>query len=25
VLDSALDETSGPQGDWLKAKLDTIN
>ncbi len=24
VLDSALDETSGPQGDWLKAKLDTI-
>lgn len=24
VLDSSLDETSGPQGDWLKAKLDTI-
>jgi Icc-related predicted phosphoesterase len=24
VLDSALDETSGPQGDWLKAKLDAI-
>ncbi len=24
VLDSSLDETSGPQGDWLKTKLDTI-
>lgn len=24
VLDSSLEETSGPQGDWLKAKLDTI-
>jgi Icc-related predicted phosphoesterase len=24
VLDSALDETSGPQGQWLAGKLDTI-
>jgi 3',5'-cyclic AMP phosphodiesterase CpdA len=24
VLDSALDETSGPQGQWLAAKLDNI-
>lgn len=24
VLDSALDETSGPQGDWLKSKLDHV-
>lgn len=24
VLDSALDETSGPQGQWLVAKLDSI-
>jgi hypothetical protein len=24
VLDSALDETSGPQGDWLAKKLDSI-
>jgi acid phosphatase type 7 len=24
VLDSSLDETSGPQGEWLKAKLDSI-
>ncbi|MGA7684905.1 MAG: metallophosphoesterase [Terriglobales bacterium] len=24
VLDSALDEVSGPQGQWLKSKLDTI-
>jgi len=24
VLDSALDETSGPQGQWLAAKLDSI-
>lgn len=24
VLDSSLDETSGPQGQWLKQKLDTI-
>jgi hypothetical protein len=24
VLDSALDETSGPQGQWLKTKLDNI-
>jgi Icc-related predicted phosphoesterase len=24
VLDSALDETSGPQGEWLAAKLDRI-
>jgi acid phosphatase type 7 len=24
LLDSALDETSGPQGDWLTHKLDTI-
>jgi len=24
VLDSALDETSGPQAEWLAAKLDTI-
>jgi Icc-related predicted phosphoesterase len=24
VLDSALDEASGPQGQWLAAKLDTI-
>ncbi len=24
VLDSSLDETSGPQGDWLKSELDHI-
>ncbi len=24
VLDSALDETSGPQGQWLKQKLDSL-
>jgi hypothetical protein len=24
VLDSALDETSGPQGQWLKRELDTL-
>ena len=24
VLDSSLDETSGPQGDWLNAKLDRV-
>lgn len=24
VLDSSLDEISGPQGDWLKLKLDTL-
>jgi Icc-related predicted phosphoesterase len=24
TLDSALDETSGPQGDWLKSKLDAV-
>ena len=24
VLDSSLDETSGPQGDWLTAKLDHV-
>jgi acid phosphatase type 7 len=24
VLDSSLDETSGPQGDWLAKKLDSI-
>ena len=24
TLDSALDETSGPQGDWLKSKIDAV-
>jgi Icc-related predicted phosphoesterase len=24
TLDSALDETSGPQGEWLKSKLDAV-
>jgi acid phosphatase type 7 len=24
TLDSALDETSGPQGDWLKSKLESV-
>jgi acid phosphatase type 7 len=24
TLDSALDETTGPQGDWLKSKLDAL-
>ena len=24
VLDSSLDETTGPQGDWLKQKLDSL-
>src|SRR5262249_31202234 len=24
VLDSALDETKGPQGEWLKSELDSI-
>jgi len=24
VLDSSLDETTGPQGDWLRAKLDHV-
>jgi acid phosphatase type 7 len=24
ILDSALDETTGPQGDWLRAQLDSL-